>query len=154
MQSSPESSESTRRALDVQEAALKAVSDEAFHRAIDGKTRELSLLPRVCWLVVKGTAVRVKVNALLCLSKTFHFFQVRAVVDKVSKLSYTSVTWRRRICWNTLETFTPNAHPSQRAPDTVPVSLLTFLEKIQHAKREGNIVVRLEIPTACFPSWR
>lgn len=76
--------EATRKAVDVQEAALKAVSDEAFHGAIDGKTRELAILPRVCWLVVKGSAVRVKVNALLCLSKTFHFFQVRAVVDKVS----------------------------------------------------------------------
>lgn len=60
------------------------VSQETFHRVIDGRTRELVLLPRVCWLVIKGTAVRVKVNALLCLSKTFHFFQVRAVVDKVS----------------------------------------------------------------------
>lgn len=87
MQGNPDSSEATRRALDVQEAALKMVSQEAFHRAIDGRTRELSLLPRVCWLVVKGTAVRVKVNALLCLSKTFHFFQVRAVVDKVSDAS-------------------------------------------------------------------
>ena len=74
----------SRKAVDVQEEALKAVSDEAFHGAIDGKTRELAILPRVCWLVVKGSAVRVKVNALLCLSKTFHFFQVRAVVDKVS----------------------------------------------------------------------
>lgn len=70
----------------MQEAALKAVADEAFHGAIDAKTRELAILPRVCWLVVKGTAVRVKVNALLCLSKTFHFFMVRAVVDKVCSL--------------------------------------------------------------------
>lgn len=76
--------EASRKAVDVQEEALKAVSDEAFHGAIDGKTRELAILPRVCWLVVKGSAVRVKVNALLCLSNTFHFFQVRAVVDKVS----------------------------------------------------------------------
>lgn len=83
-QGHPQVAEAARKALDVQEAALKAVSDEAFHGAIDGRTRELSILPRVCWLVVKGTAVRVKVNALLCLSKTFHFFQVRAVVDKVS----------------------------------------------------------------------
>lgn len=73
-----------KKALDVQEAGLKAVTDEAFHTAIDGKTRELAILPRICWLVVKGTAPRVKVNALLCLSKTFHFYQVRAVVDKVS----------------------------------------------------------------------
>lgn len=80
--------EAARRAVDVQEAALKAVSDEAFHGAIDGRTRELEILPRVCWLVVKGSAVRVKVNALLCLSKTFHFFQVRAVVDKVSRCVY------------------------------------------------------------------
>lgn len=76
--------ESAKKAMDVQEAALKAVADDAFHGAIDGKTRELAILPRVCWLVVRGTAVRVKVNALLCLSKTFHFLMVRAVVDKVS----------------------------------------------------------------------
>ncbi|CAM9902148.1 unnamed protein product, partial [Hapterophycus canaliculatus] len=82
-QGNPQIREAARKALDVQEAALKAVADEAFHGAIDGRTRELGILPRVCWLVVKGTAVRVKVNALLCLSKTFHFFMVRAVVDKV-----------------------------------------------------------------------
>lgn len=85
-QGNPQIREAAKKALDVQEAALKAVADEAFHGAIDGKTRELAILPRVCWLVVKGTAVRVKVNALLCLSKTFHFFMVRAVVDKVSSL--------------------------------------------------------------------
>lgn len=83
-QGDSQSTVSARKAIDVQEAALKAVSNEAFHRVIDGRTRELSILPRVCWLVVKGAAVRVKVNALLCLSKTFHFFQVRAVEDKVS----------------------------------------------------------------------
>ena len=83
-QGNPQIREAAKKALDVQEAALKAVADEAFHGAIDGKTRELAILPRVCWLVVKGAAVRVKVNALLCLSKTFHFFMVRAVVDKVS----------------------------------------------------------------------
>ncbi|CAM9452680.1 unnamed protein product, partial [Ectocarpus sp. 12 AP-2014] len=82
-QGNPQVRESTKKAMDVQEAALKAVADDAFHGAIDGKTRELAILPRVCWLVVRGTAVRVKVNALLCLSKTFHFLVVRAVVDKV-----------------------------------------------------------------------
>ncbi|CAM9775033.1 unnamed protein product, partial [Ectocarpus sp. 4 AP-2014] len=82
-QGNPQVRESTKKAMDVQEAALKAVADDAFHGAIDGKTRELAILPRVCWLVVRGTAVRVKVNALLCLSKTFHFLMVRAVVDKV-----------------------------------------------------------------------
>lgn len=84
--------------MNVQEAALKAVTDEGFHGAIDGKTRELSILPRVCWLVVKGTAVRVKVNALLCLSKTFHFYQVRAVVDKVSSLLSQVVHTLDRFC--------------------------------------------------------
>lgn len=83
-QGNPQIREAAKKAMDVQEAALKAVADDTFHGAIDGKTRELAILPRVCWLVVKGTAVRVKVNALLCLSKTFHFFMVRAAVDKVS----------------------------------------------------------------------
>lgn len=82
-QGNPQFRETLQKAVDVQEAALKAVSDEAFHSAIDGRTRELTILPRICWLVVKGTAPRVKVNALLCLSKTFHFYVVRAAVDKV-----------------------------------------------------------------------
>lgn len=69
--------------MEVHEATLKAITEEAFHRAIDGRTRELDILPRICWLVVKTTTLRIKVNALLCLSKTFHFYQVRAVVDKV-----------------------------------------------------------------------
>lgn len=80
----PQVRDTLQRALDVQEVALKAVTDEAFHTAIDGRTRELTILPRICWLVVRGTAPRVKVNALLCISKTFHFYQVRAALDKVS----------------------------------------------------------------------
>lgn len=95
-QGNPQIREHAKKALDVQEAALKAVTDETFHGAIDGRTRELGILPRVCWLVVKGTAVRVKVNALLCLSKTFHFFTVRAVVDKVSwSVAFLSLTASR-----------------------------------------------------------
>lgn len=67
----------------VQEAAVKAATEEQFHRAIDGKTREEAILPRVCWLVVKASALSNRINALLCLAKTFHFYQVQAVLEKV-----------------------------------------------------------------------
>ncbi|CAM9777223.1 unnamed protein product, partial [Discosporangium mesarthrocarpum] len=67
----------------VQEAALKAVSEESFHGAIGGRTREEELLPRVCWLVVKSPVLSNRVNGLMCLAKTFRFYPVQAVVEKV-----------------------------------------------------------------------
>lgn len=108
-QGNPQLREAAKKALDVQEAALKAVADEAFHGAIDGKTRELAILPRVCWLVVKGTAVRVKVNALLCLSRTFHFFMVRAVVDKVGSLPPPFVLLATLVCGSSSSSSTRRA---------------------------------------------
>ncbi|CAM9417328.1 unnamed protein product, partial [Choristocarpus tenellus] len=70
-------------APNVQQTALKAVSEEAFHSAIDGKTREEALLPRVCWLIVKSAVLSIRVNALMCLAKTFRFYPVQAVLEKV-----------------------------------------------------------------------
>ena len=67
----------------LQESALKQVSEGEFCNAMSQEIMESQVLPRVCWLVVKSQQLSTRVQALLCLAKTFHHFSVAAVVEKV-----------------------------------------------------------------------
>jgi hypothetical protein len=70
--------------VDQQEAALAVVSEESFCSVLNAVSAlEQQLLPRVCWLVVKSSQLSCRVNALMCLAKTFQHLPITAVITKV-----------------------------------------------------------------------
>ncbi len=68
----------------LQQAALEAASLSSFTSVIMAESLERDILPRVCWLVVKSKDINMRTNALISLSKSFHYLPLKCILEKVS----------------------------------------------------------------------
>ncbi len=69
----------------LQQAALEAASLSSFASVIMAESLERDILPRVCWLVVKSKDINMRTNALISLSKFFHYLPLKCILEKVSE---------------------------------------------------------------------
>ncbi len=68
----------------LQQAALEAAALSSFNKSIKVESLEGDILPRVCWLVVKSKDINMRTNALISLSKFFHYLPLKCILEKVS----------------------------------------------------------------------
>ncbi len=71
----------------LQQAALEVVSLNSFNTMIKVESLEEDVLSRVCWLVVKSKDIKIRVNALVALSKFLDRLPLKCIMEKVSLMS-------------------------------------------------------------------
>ncbi len=71
----------------LQQAALEVVSLNSLNTMIKVESLEEDVLSRVCWLVVKSKDIKIRVNALVALSKFLDRLPLKCIMEKVSLMS-------------------------------------------------------------------